>query len=155
MRNKQKKNVRQRGSKTHGCGSMKKRRGAGNRGGRGMAGTGKRGDCKKTSIWKNKRYFGPLGFTSIKTRAAPVNLEYIEGRAETLAKQGIVKKNGGFYELDLKDIGRSKLLSKGRVSRKYRIKCSEASKGAIEKVKKAGGVVKTDVPVQDNIDEPA
>jgi large subunit ribosomal protein L15 len=45
-----KKNVKQRGSKTHGWGSMKKHRGAGNRGGRGKAGTGKRGDQKKPTI---------------------------------------------------------------------------------------------------------
>ncbi len=46
--NKQKKNVRQRGTKTHGYGSMKKHRGAGHRGGRGNAGSGKRGDKKRT-----------------------------------------------------------------------------------------------------------
>ena len=42
--NKTKKVGKYRGSKTHGGGHMKKRRGAGNRGGRGMAGTGKRAD---------------------------------------------------------------------------------------------------------------
>ena len=55
--NKLKKKVKYRGSKTHGCGSMKKRRGAGHRGGRGAAGSGKRGDAKKPSIW-NEKYFG-------------------------------------------------------------------------------------------------
>ena len=35
-----------RGSKTHGGGHMKKRRGSGNRGGFGKAGTGKRADQK-------------------------------------------------------------------------------------------------------------
>ena len=60
--NKRTKSSRDRGSKTHGCGSMKKRRGAGNRGGRGMAGTGKRADQNKPSIWKNKKYFGKYGF---------------------------------------------------------------------------------------------
>ena len=45
--NKSKKKLKYRGSKTHGCGSMKKRRGAGHRGGRGAAGSGKRGDTKK------------------------------------------------------------------------------------------------------------
>ena len=49
--NKRKKNSRQRGSHTHGWGAMKKHRGAGNRGGRGAAGSGKRADSKKPSIW--------------------------------------------------------------------------------------------------------
>ena len=55
---KRKKNTRQRAGTTHGWGSMKKHRGKGNKGGAGMAGTGKRGDAKKPAIWKNKKYFG-------------------------------------------------------------------------------------------------
>ena len=50
--NKRKKNTRQSAGTTHGCGSMKKRRGAGNRGGRGNAGSGKRGDAKKQRYQK-------------------------------------------------------------------------------------------------------
>ena len=61
--NKSKKKLKYRGSKTHGCGSMKKRRGAGHRGGRGAAGSGKRGDAKKPSIWGGT-YFGKHGFHS-------------------------------------------------------------------------------------------
>jgi len=68
MKFKRKKVTKQRGSKTHGWGAMKKHRGAGNRGGRGMAGTGKRGDAKKPSIQKNKKYFGKYGFKSLKKR---------------------------------------------------------------------------------------
>ncbi len=49
---------------THGYGSMKKNRGAGNRGGRGLAGTGKRGDANKQTYQANKKYFGKHGFTS-------------------------------------------------------------------------------------------
>ena len=62
--NKRKKNTRMRGNTTHGWGSMKKRRGAGNRGGRGNAGTGKRADQKKPTILKlyGNSYFGKHGF---------------------------------------------------------------------------------------------
>ena len=55
------KNSRQRAGTTHGWGSMKKHRGAGNRGGVGNAGSGKRGDSKKPSFWKKKK-FGMHGF---------------------------------------------------------------------------------------------
>ena len=63
--NKRKKNSRQRGSQTHGWGAKKKHRSFGNRGGKGMAGSGKRADSKKPSLWK-ERYFGKIGFKSKK-----------------------------------------------------------------------------------------
>ena len=66
MKSKRKKVNKYRGSQTHGGGAKKKRRGAGNRGGRGMAGSGKRADQKKPSILKEygNRYFGKRGFRS-------------------------------------------------------------------------------------------
>ena len=63
---KQKKNKRMRGAKTtHGYGAKKKHRGSGNKGGKGMAGSGKRADQKKTMILKvfGNEYFGRHGFT--------------------------------------------------------------------------------------------
>ena len=41
----------------------------------------------------------------------------------------------------LEKIGFNKLLSKGKISNKYRIKVPYASKKAIEKIKKGGGEV--------------
>ena len=70
--NKRKKVTRYRGSKTHGGGAKKKRRGAGNRGGRGMGGSGKRADSKKPSLWGAK-YFGKHGFVSLNVRNSPVD----------------------------------------------------------------------------------
>jgi len=142
MRFKTKKNVRERGSKTHGWGSMKKRRGAGNRSGRGLAGTGKRGDCKKPAIWKNTKYFGVHGFSGHKKNIASVNITYIEGRRETLLKEGKMKKEGEFYVLNLEDIGFRKLLSKGNATKKYKITCNFATQKSIENIKKTGGEVK-------------
>ena len=57
---KRKKSSRFRGSHTHGRGFKKKARGSGHQGGVGMAGTGKRGDQKKTLILNlyGKDYFG-------------------------------------------------------------------------------------------------
>ena len=87
--NKRSKNSRQRGSKTHGWGSMKKHRGAGHRGGRGAAGSGKRGDAKKPSIWKDKRYAGRYGFTShSRTSITPVTIAHLEHFKKTLMKEG-------------------------------------------------------------------
>tara|TARA_Y100000310_G_scaffold310852_1_gene356565 strand:+ start:14379 stop:14849 length:471 start_codon:yes stop_codon:yes gene_type:complete len=127
---KRKKLTRYRGSKTHGCGSMKKRRGKGNKGGSGKAGTGKHGDQKKPSIW-NKNYFGKKGFATPSKPANTINLVDIELR---LLKAGNT-------EIDLTKLGYDKLLSRGKVTKKYKIIINSASKKALEKVKAAGGEI--------------
>ncbi|MBI2208683.1 uL15 family ribosomal protein [Candidatus Woesearchaeota archaeon] len=139
--NKRKKSNRYRGSKTHGCGAMKKRRGAGNKGGRGMAGSGKRADSKKPSLW-GERYFGKFGFKSKSTTdIRPVNIEYLEANIGKLSKQNVAVKENDVYSVDLEKLGFNKLLGSGKVLNKYRIKVSYASKKAIEKVKGSGGEV--------------
>src|SRR3989344_7621305 len=139
--NKRKKSARYRGSTTHGSGAVKKRRGAGNRGGRGMAGSGKRADSKKPSLW-NERYFGKFGFKSKSTAdIRPVNIEYLEVNIEKLSRENAAVKENGAYSLDLEKLGFNKLLGSGKVLNKYRIKVSYASKKAIEKVKGGGGEV--------------
>jgi large subunit ribosomal protein L15 len=142
MRYKKKKAVRLRGSTTHGWGAKKKHRGAGHRGGRGNAGSGKRADQKKPSIWK-EHYFGQIGFHSIKEKGQAVNLQYLEEKTDSLIAVGIMRKEGDFFAIDTERIGCDKLLSKGTVTRKYKIKCKAATEQAVEKVKKMGGEVIT------------
>src|SRR3989344_4294937 len=57
---KRRKSSRFRGSHTHGRGFKKKARGSGHRGGKGLAGTGKRADQKKTLVLNlyGNDYFG-------------------------------------------------------------------------------------------------
>ncbi len=133
--NKRKKFSRQRASPTHGWGSKKKHRGAGNRGGRGMAGTGKRGDQIKTLIWKDKKYFGKHGFKKkgIEKEIKTINIDYIEENLNKFLKEGDT--------IDLKNLGYTKLLGKGKIKSKLKIKVDNASKKAVEKVKKLGGEV--------------
>lgn len=140
--NKRKKNTRQRGSKTHGWGAKKKHRGQGHRGGRGMAGTGKRADSKKPSIWKED-YFGKHGFVSKtpKVKINPVNISFIEQHLNKFLSDNSIKKEDGFYSVELEKLGFNKLLGDGMVSTKFRIKVPYASRTAIEKVKEAGGEV--------------
>ena len=143
VNNKRKKLVKYRGSKTHGCGSMKKRRGAGNRGGRGNAGSGKRGDANKPSVWSNKKYFGKYGFKNkaptenIKT----TNISYLEQHFEKLIDQKLISKEGDFYIIDLAKLGYNKLLGAGIPTKSYKISVKYASKNAIEKVKAKKGEV--------------
>jgi large subunit ribosomal protein L15 len=125
--NKRKKNSRQRGSMTHGWGAKKKHRGAGNRGGRGMAGTGKRGDQRKISILKLKNYFGKHGFKPRGTRkeAKCINIDEL--------------KDIGTETINLTEMGYDKLLGDGKATKKYIITVGSASKKAKEKIESAGG----------------
>ena len=145
MIKKRKKVSRYRGSKTHGCGSMKKRRGAGNRGGRGMAGSGKRADQKKPSILKEygTAYFGKKGFASRsnKIKIKSINIGDLENRLLTLLKKDLAKNENGTIKIDLSKLKYNKLLGSGKITKKFEINVDHASKGAIEKIKKLGGKV--------------
>ncbi len=143
--NKRKKNSRQRGSHTYGWGSMKKHRGLGNRGGAGAAGTGKRADSNKPSIWHIKKYFGKYGFVNrgAGEKAEPINVSILDENAEALASKKLATAQEGGFAINLKDLGFTKLLSKGKVSKKLFLTCESASRRAIEAVESAGGKVTT------------
>ena len=140
--NKRRKTSRQRGSWTHGWGSKKKHRGAGSRGGRGMAGTGKRSDTNKPSIWKEK-YFGKFGFKKkgVREKMNTVSLGYLDQNLGNLLSKKLISKEGELYVIDTFKLGYNKLLSGGKVNSKLKITVSYASKKAIEKVKGQGGEV--------------
>ncbi len=142
--NQRKKNTRQRAKTTHGWGSMKKHRGKGNKGGAGMAGTGKRGDAKKPSIWKRK-YFGKFGFKK-KGQAADVNaltLYQLNEKIEQLVAQDKVTKKEDTFIIDLNSFGYNKLLGSGVMSKKVNVTVDSASESAKSKINKAGGEVIT------------
>lgn len=131
---KRKKKVKMRGSKTHGWGSKKKHRGSGNRGGFGMAGTGKRAHHKKPTIIKLygnlKNYFGKKGFRrpqKIIINENAINIEELEKLPQT--------------EINLESLGYTKLLGKGNPTRKYEIIVKSFSKKAKDKIEKLGGKI--------------
>jgi large subunit ribosomal protein L15 len=136
---KRKKNSRQHGSTTHGWGARKKHRGSGNRGGQGMAGTGKRSDGKKPSIWK-ERYFGKFGFKKkgILVEINPINIEMIDANAEKWLKEKKINREGDVLVIDLATLGYNKLLGSGATSKKLKIITDYASKNAIKKLKQSG-----------------
>lgn len=138
---KRKKNTRMRAKTTHGGGSMKKRRGAGHRGGRGNAGSGKRGDGKKPSYWAREKYMGKFGFTkkNIPVAVISINIRSIEEQLNTWMKAGKVKDENGMIHIDLTSLGFTKLLSTGNATKKLKIIVDYASAKAVEKIKAAGG----------------
>jgi large subunit ribosomal protein L15 len=141
--NKRTKKSRQRGSWTHGWGAKKKHRGSGNKGGFGMAGTGKRADTKKPSIWKDAHYFGKWGFRQKgpKRKIIPVNLSFFEDNCEKLLGEKKIEHQNGVYIIDLAAVGFNKLLGGGVVTKKFKFKATYASQKAIDKVKEKGGDV--------------
>lgn len=142
--NRRKKVVKQRGSHTHGWGSKKKHRGAGNRGGRGMAGSGKRADQRKPSIFKEygNTYFGKKGFYKHNARIVKaINVSYIEEHLPSLIAKKLIKEENNSYIINLKDLGYDKLLGSGRITKKFIITAESASKKVVERVKKLGGQV--------------
>ena len=139
--NRRKKDVKFRGSHTHGWGSKKKHRGSGNRGGKGNAGTGKRADQNKPSIW-HEQYFGKHGFTHKGAiHHKTVNVEYLNENIEKLVKSNEAKLQNGAFAVNIADLGFDKLLGKGRVTKKLVITADYASSRAVEAVKGAGGEV--------------
>ena len=143
--NKTSKSRKLRGVRQHGYG--KTHRGAGNRGGRGNAGTGKKADQKKSTTWNNKKYFGKSGFVRLRVKKdiVSININLINEKFDYFIKKGFAKENKEVIEIDLKKAGYDKLLGTGTPIQKFSIKVSSASKKALEKIKNAGGEVITEV----------
>lgn len=150
---KPKKNTRQRGGKTHGWGSKKKHRGAGNRGGRGNAGSGKRGDQKKPAYWnsaktmkssqkRGQNYFGKYGFGMYKrSNVSVITARELDAKLPVWAAEKKATHASGAYTVDLTSLGYDKLLGTGRISAKVKITVASATAKAVEKVSAAGGSV--------------
>ncbi len=129
-----------RGSRTHGRGK-KHGRGAGGRGGTGMAGLHKH--KFKWMIKYDPQHFGRHGFTR---HAAPhsvttINLEQLVAKVPELEQQGHVKRAGATVEVDLTGAGIDKLLGGGRIASAFKITVASASEQALAKVQEAGGQV--------------
>jgi large subunit ribosomal protein L15 len=141
--NLRKKSSRHRGSWTHGHGEKKKRRGAGSRGGRGNAGSGKRGDAKKPSFWKIKDYHkGKKGFSNpAANKVTTITLTQLNSKITQMVETGIATKKGKSFIVNCQAIGINKLLGTGVPSYAFEIVVASATKGAIAKVEEAGGKV--------------
>lgn len=131
---------RKMGTAGHGC--RKNKKGSGHRGGVGMAGTGKRADQLKTLVLKlyGNNYFGKQGVTSRGTKRDKrdrINLYEIQNK----------------YKPGKVELPTYKILGEGEIKGKYVITALEASKSAIEKVKKAGGEIILKKKVAENNSE--
>ncbi len=138
-----KKSNKLRAKTTHGYGSMKKNRGAGNRGGRGMAGSGKRADQKKTKILKEfgKSYFGKKGFKRPQSTLFCNDCINVGDLSNYLNDKNLVSKEGDSFVVEVKKLGFDKVLGKGKLVHKIKLISPSVSKIAKRKIEAAGGEV--------------
>ncbi|MDA3855742.1 MAG: uL15 family ribosomal protein [Candidatus Woesearchaeota archaeon] len=165
---------RQRGSSGHGWGHKKKHRGAGHRGGKGLAGTGARGDQRKSavlsgassflkivsaqkgvtlkSLAKNYMHFGKKGFKSLhKVTNDVLSLNYIETNFDKMVDTGLILKEKTEFVFDATSAGYDKILGRGKFSKKVTIIVDQISEIAKQRVEEAGG--KVILPAEDKIEK--
>ncbi len=124
------------GQRTRGHGDTKNRRGAGSRGGRGLAGSHKH---------KWSKYYGKFGkekrkvLSSKKVRA--INIDQLMQLMPRLLEKGKASKEQGMIVVDGRKVGFDKLLSNGSLKEKVLLRNMKASKKAAEKVMKAQGKI--------------
>jgi large subunit ribosomal protein L15 len=133
---------RQRGSRTHGGGSHKKRRGAGHRGGRGRAGRDKH----------EKALYPPRGKSGFKRpqktdrEVKTVNIRELDEDAVVLAERGLATEEGDGYAVDARDVVEDgheadavKVLGAGQVHGVLHVTADAFSDDAEATIEAAGG----------------
>ena len=135
---------RQRGSRTHGGGTHKNRRGAGHRGGRGRAGRAKH-------EFHNYEPLGKHGFTrpeETQDTVVEVRVLKLDEDAALLAAEGAAEADGDAYHLDARDIAEDghdvdvvKVLGGGQVRNELHVVADAFTSGARELIEEAGGSV--------------
>ena len=133
---------RQRGSRTHGGGTHKNRRGAGHRGGRGAAGRSKH----------EFHNYGPLGKHGFKrpedakTDVLEVKAQKLDEDAALYVADGLAEEDGDAYVIDARDVvddGHDadvvKVLGGGQVRNELHVTADAFTAGAVEGIESAGG----------------
>lgn len=122
------------GTRNHGKGNAKNRRGKGGKGGWGRAGMGKHRFTYVTVYEMDT--LGAHGFSPVKRVKVPtVNLYEIEQKA----LHGRLEKREGkdYFEFS------GKVLGTGSITKPVTVRAAAFSSGAAEKIKKAGGAAET------------
>jgi large subunit ribosomal protein L15 len=133
---------RQRGSRTHGGGSHKNRRGAGHRGGRGRAGRDKH-------EFHNYEPLGKHGFSrpeKVKDEILTVTVQKLDEDAALLAADGVAEETDHGYRIDARDVVEDgwetdavKVLGDGQVRNQLEVTADAFSASAVELIEEEGG----------------
>jgi large subunit ribosomal protein L15 len=135
-----KRNRKFNGTRNHGKGNAKNRRGKGGKGGWGRAGMHKHRFSYITRYERDwMAHGGRFGFSSLNKKVVPtVNLYLIDA----MAAAGRLEKREGkdYFEFS------GKVLGTGRMTRAVKVTALAFSEGAKEKIVKAGGAAETFAP---------
>lgn len=133
---------RQRGSRTHGGGTHKNRRGAGHRGGRGRAGRAKH-------EFHNYEPLGKHGFSrpeDSQETVLTVSVQKLDEDAALYAAEGVAEETDDGYQLDARDVvddgwdvDAVKVLGSGQVRNSLDVTADAFSASAVELIEEAGG----------------
>lgn len=138
MAQKDRKIQRKRGTRSCGYGNTQKHRGAGSRGGRGMAGSNKQKWSYVSKFMPD--HFGRHGFkrpAKMLKADRTINI----GDIDRMVSDGSIQATDKKYLVDLTAMGYDKLLGSGKATHALEIKVAKSSKSAIEKIQGAGGKV--------------
>ncbi len=133
---------RQRGSRTHGGGSHKNRRGAGHRGGRGAAGRAKH-------EFHNYEPLGKHGFSrpdSVQEEILTIDVQKLDEDALLYAADDVAEETDGGYRIDARDVVEDgyeadavKVLGGGQVRNQLEVVADAFSASARALIEEAGG----------------
>ncbi len=148
QKRKSKKHSKMRGIRSAGYGRTKGHRAAGQRGGKGMAGSEKHHNIKVTQ--ENPRYFGKWGFKrpqKLIDNLVAINIGDIDEAADRLVQKGVATMKGKQYDIDVSKLGIDRILGSGKVTRKLNLVGVRAiTSRAREKVTGNGGTI--DLPAE-------
>jgi large subunit ribosomal protein L15 len=135
---KKKKVRKQRGSRTYGYGRISGgHRKGGSRGGKGNAGIkGHHRIGRISDVIKRQK-----GFNVPNTHStdSSINVGSIDTQLDLLLAKKIAKKQGSVFEIDVTELGYSKVMGKGLVSHPFHLYAEKFTPKAQEKIKAAGG----------------
>lgn len=137
---------RQRGGRSHGWGVVKDHKGHGMSGGRGGAGVSQH-KWIQTIIRAKEAGVKPLGKYGFKRpqefqkKYEVINVSHLNESVETLVENGKAEKSGDAFTVNLKQLGVTKLLAQGTVTKKLNVTVERATERAVKKVEAAGGSV--------------
>ncbi len=136
MPHKLRKHRRMRGSRTQGYGRVGQHRDAGSKGHRKVG--------RHKHLWSlvsnmDEKYFGKHGFHSpqaLHSKEKTLNLKNLDALAQTTPNETTI---------NLTDLGYTKLLGTGKITKALTITIASCSKSAAEKIKAAGGKLITEI----------
>jgi large subunit ribosomal protein L15 len=108
--------------------------------------------------WKRHRWssvirygweIGKTGFTPVNPKyQRAINIDQLSQNLQTLSEQGKTKSAGNRIEIDLGQIGYTKLLGRGNVTQPLRITVAQCTEKAASKISQAGGEVVLPKPAE-------